>query len=155
MENTEINLPSGGICTLTGLTFDSLSGPGYLVDPGKSLLEMLEESTSTGSYTFAPPASSPYVWGGSGTTITMPSPSFWSDLIEEELLVTYSKNEALNIILNEMMDEVEGKVKEPKSIYANPGISKRYYVSPSITASGMSSTTTSPFVTTPPSTYTF
>lgn len=140
MENIETNL--------NGRIYPYLS---------KEDIENLLASSSTAHIAPIPgPSSGPSIWS-SGTAIGSPSygsPSFpltYLDYVYDmpEPLETYSTDEVLNKILNEMADEVEGKVKQDYKIPLGTTIVDPY----DFTVRTFTSTTTTPFTTTTPSSW--
>lgn len=135
MENIEINL----------------SGKTYTFIPPSEELDQLFWSSSSSTAHIAPipaPSSGMSIWSA-GTSPSFP-PAYLDFVYNiPEQLVTYSEDEILNKILNEMADEVEGKVKQDYKIPTGIDVVDPYY----FTARTYTSTTTTPFTTTTPSSW--
>lgn len=149
MENTEINL--------NGRIYPTLSKEDI-----ENLLASSSGSTPMSTIPFPGPSigSGTSIWSsgtvGSGLTSVTPmsSPTFpltYLDYVYDmpEQLVTYSKDEVLNKILNEMADEVEGKVKPDYKIPTGIDVVDPY----DFTVRTFTSTTATPFTTTTPSSW--
>lgn len=148
MENIEINL--------SGKTYT-------FIPPSEEDIKSLFASSSSSTGYIDPitgSSSGPSIWspgttGLGSTSITPMSPPtyplHYMDYVYDmpEQLVTYSKDEVLNKILNEMADEVEGKVKPDYKIPTGIDVVDPY----DFTVRTFTSTTTTPFTTTTPSSW--
>jgi len=152
MENIEINIGDK--------TFTFIPPPPLSPEEIEDLYVPSSPSLSTIPFPGPSTGSGTSLWSHSLVSVTPLGPptgglhyiDYTYDMPEQ--LITYSKDEELNKILNDMADEVEGKVKEKRTFSIPAGTTGTAVVDPyDFSVRTYTSTGASPFTTTTPSSW--